>query len=80
MSSEQSNQLNSPIEQKHSLFEPGNINIPYNTKFNKNMSVNFNLCCVRRPIYTAISRNFSSSIGNNGNDNGDPPDDTTPGK
>ena len=80
LSSEQSNQLNSPIEQKHSLFEPGNINIPYNTKFNKNMSVNFNLCRVRRPIYTAISRNFSSSIGNNGNDNGDPPDDTTPGK
>ena len=80
LSSEQSNQLNSPIEQKHSLFEPGNINITYNTKFNKTMSVNFNLCRVRRPIYTAISRNFSSSIGNNGNDNGDPPDDTTPGK
>ena len=80
LSSEQSNQLNSPIEQKHSLFEPVNKNITYDTKFNKNMSVNFNLCRVRRPIYTAISRNFSSSIGNSGNDNGDPPDDTTPGK
>ena len=44
------------------------------------MSVNFNPCRVRRPIYTDFSRNFSSSIGNNGNDNGDPPDDTTPGK
>ena len=80
LSSQQSNQLNSPIEQKHSLFEPGNINITYNTKFNKNMSVNFNPCRVRHPIYTDFSRNFSSSIGNNGNDNGDPPDDTTPGK
>lgn len=79
LSSEQLNQLNLRIEQKHSLFEPGNINVTYNTKFNKNMSVNFNSCHVRRPIYTDISRNFSSSFGNNGNDNGDPPDDITPG-
>ena len=57
-----------------------NNNISNNSKFNKNMSVNFNLCRVRRPIYTDISRHFSSSIGNNGNDNGDSPDDTTPGK
>ena len=81
LGSEQSNQFNPPIEQKHSSFEPGNNNnTSNNTKFNKNMSVNFNLCRVRRPIYTDISRNFSSSIGSNGNDNGDSPDDTTPGK